>query len=124
VRSSDIDRSLLCDGCIIEHAAIEHSIIGVRSIIGEGTVLKNVILMGADYYEADLGVYGGGPPHVGIGRHCNIQNAIIDKNVRIGDHVTISPEGKVHEMTGEGFYIRDGIVVIPKNSVIPSYSRI
>ena len=54
----------------------------------------------------------------------NIQNAIIDKNVRIGDHVTISPEGKDHEMTGEGYYIRDGIVVIPKNSVIPSYSRI
>ena len=124
VRSSDVDRSLVCDGCVIERATIDHSIIGVRSIIGEGTVLKNVILMGADYYEADLGVYGGGSPHVGIGRNCNIQNAIIDKNARIGDNVTISPEGKDKEMTGEGYYVRDGIVVIPKNSTIGSYSRI
>ena len=124
VRSSKVDRSLLCDGCIIERATIDHSIIGVRSIIGEGTVLKNVILMGADYYEADLGVYGGGPPHVGIGRNCSIQDAIIDKNARIGDNVVISPENKDKEMTGEGFYIRDGIVVIPKNSVIVSHTRI
>ena len=124
MRSSKVDRSLLCDGCVIERATIEHSIIGVRSIIGEGTVLKNVILMGADYYEADLGVYGGGPPHVGIGRNCVIQNAIIDKNARIGDNVVISPENKDKEMTGEGFYIRDGIVVIPKNSVIVSHTRI
>ena len=124
VRSSKVDRSLLCDGCVIERATIEHSIIGVRSIIGEGTVLKNVILMGADYYEADLGVYGGGPPHVGIGRNCVVENAIIDKNARIGDNVVISPENKDKEMTGEGFYIRDGIVVIPKNSVIVSHTRI
>ena len=124
MRSSKVDRSLLCDGCVIERATIDHSIIGVRSIIGEGTVLKNVILMGADHYEADLGVYVGGPPHVGIGRNCSIQNAIIDKNARIGDNVVISPENKDKEMTGEGFYVRDGIVVIPKNSVIVSHTRI
>jgi glucose-1-phosphate adenylyltransferase len=124
VRSSQVDSSLLCDGCVIEKASVDHSIIGVRSVIGEGTVLKNVILMGADYYEADLGVYGGSHPHVGIGRNCTIQDAIIDKNVRIGDNVVISPENKDKEMTGEGFYIRDGIVVIPKNSVIASHTRI
>jgi glucose-1-phosphate adenylyltransferase len=124
VQSSRIDRSLICDGCVIEKATLEHSIIGIRSMVDEGTVLKNVILMGADYYEADLGVHSGGPPHIGIGRNCNIQDAIIDKNARIGDNVTISPEGKDKEMNGEGFYIRDGIVVIPKNSVIASHTRI
>ena len=124
VRSSDVDRSLICDGCVIENAAVEHCIIGIRSIIKGGTSLKNVILMGADYYEADLGVYGGGPPHVGIGHNCDIRDAIIDKNVRIGDNVVISPEGKDKEMTGQGFYIRDGIVVIPKNSIIASHTRI
>jgi glucose-1-phosphate adenylyltransferase len=112
---------LICDGCVIEKATLEHSIIGIRSMVDEGAVLKNVILMGADYYEADLGVHSGGPPHIGIGRNCNIQDAIIDKNARIGDNVTISPEGKDKEMNGIGFYIRDGIVVIPKNSVIASY---
>ena len=59
VQSSRIDRSLICDGCVIEKATLEHSIIGIRSMVDEGTVLKNVILMGADYYEADLGVTAG-----------------------------------------------------------------
>ena len=63
-------------------------------------------------------------PRIGIGRGCNIQRAIIDKNARIGDNVVISPEGKDEEMDGEGFYIREGIVVIPKNSIIASGTRI
>ena len=124
VRSSNIDRSLICDGCAIEKATIEHSIIGIRSVVGEGTTLKNVILMGADYYEADLGRPAGDSPGIGVGRNCNIQDTIIDKNARIGDNVTISPQGKDKEMNGEGFYIRDGIVVIPKRTVIPSNTRI
>jgi glucose-1-phosphate adenylyltransferase len=124
VGSSTIDRSLICDGCAIEKATIQHSIIGIRSLVGEGTVLKNVILMGADYYEADLRQPKTDAPPIGIGRNCNIQNAIIDKNARIGDNVVISPEGKDKEMNGEGFYIRDGIVVIPKRTIIASQTRI
>jgi glucose-1-phosphate adenylyltransferase len=124
VRSTHINRSLICDGCIIEKASIEHSIIGIRSVIDSDTVLKDVILMGADYYEAESGNSGKGLPHIGIGRGCDIRNAIIDKNARIGDNVVISPEGKDREMNGVGFYIRDGIVVIPKSSVIPPGARI
>jgi glucose-1-phosphate adenylyltransferase len=120
IRSTHIDRSLICDGCVIEKATIEHSIIGIRSFIDADTVLKDVILMGADENQPeppDL-------PRIGIGRGCNIQKAIIDKNARIGDNVVISPHGKDEEMNGEGFYIRDGIVVIPKNSFIASGTRI
>ncbi|HEY5777135.1 MAG TPA: glucose-1-phosphate adenylyltransferase [Terrimicrobiaceae bacterium] len=124
VRSTQVDRSLICDGCIIDNATVEHSIIGIRSVIGSGSVVRDVILMGADYYEADLGRNAGEVPNMGIGRGCDIRNAIIDKNARIGDNVVISPEGKDKEMNGEGFYIRDGIVVIPKNSVIASGTRI
>jgi glucose-1-phosphate adenylyltransferase len=124
VRSTHINRSLICDGCIIEKASIEHSIIGIRSVIDSDTSLKDVILMGADYYEAESGKSGKGLPHIGIGRGCDIRNAIIDKNARIGDGVVISPEGKDREMNGVGFYIRDGIVVIPKSSVIPPGARI
>ena len=124
VRSTHVDRSLICDGCIIDNATVEHSIIGIRSVIGSGSVVRDVILMGADYYEADLGRNAGEVPNMGIGRGCDIRNAIIDKNARIGDNVVISPEGKDKEMNGEGFYIRDGIVVIPKNSVIASGTRI
>ena len=124
VRSSQITRSLICDGCVIEKATIEHTIIGIRSVVGEGTTLRNVILMGADDYEGGFVPQGGDGPRLGIGRNCNIQDAIIDKNARIGGNVTISPEGKDKEMNGEGFYIRDGIVVIPKNTVIAPYTRI
>ncbi|HEY5954693.1 MAG TPA: glucose-1-phosphate adenylyltransferase [Terrimicrobiaceae bacterium] len=124
VRSTHIDHSLICDGCVIENATVEHSIIGIRSVIGSDSVVKDVILMGADYYEADLGRNTGGAPTIGIGRGCDIRKAIIDKNARIGDNVVISPEGKDREMNGEGFYIRDGIVVIPKSSVIASGTRI
>ena len=124
VQSSHIDRSLIADGCTIEKSTIEHSIIGIRSVIDADTVLKDVILMGADEYQADIVKEREDPPYIGIGRGCNIQRAIIDKNARIGDNVVISPEGKDEEVNGEGFYIRDGIVVIPKNSVIASGTRI
>ena len=124
VRSTSIDRSLVCDGCIIDKATVEHSIIGIRSVIGSDSVVKDVILMGADYYETDVGRSSAEVPNIGIGRGCDIHNAIIDKNARIGDNVVISPEGKDKEMNGEGFYIRDGIVVIPKSSVIASGTRI
>ena len=120
IRSTHIDRSLICDGCVIEKATIEHSIIGIRSFIDADTVLKDVILMGADENQPERPDL----PRIGIGRGCNIQKAIIDKNARIGDNVVISPHGKDEEMNGEGFYIRDGIVVIPKNSVIASGTRI
>ena len=124
VRSAHVDRSLICDGCVVDKASIEHSIIGIRSVIGSDTVLKDVILMGADYYEADLRRSRGDAPPIGIGRGCDIRNAIIDKNARIGDNVVISPEGKDKEMNGEGFYIRDGIVVIPKRVSSRSGTRI
>jgi glucose-1-phosphate adenylyltransferase len=78
-------------------------------------------MMGADYYESDLSESpANGHPRIGIGQGTHIENAIIDKNARIGDNVVISPAGKAADYDGEGFYIRDGIVVVPKNSVIPS----
>jgi len=119
VRSAKIDHAMISDGCIIDESVIENCIIGIRSIIQPGSTLKNVILMGADRYEADLPEVATGLPPIGIGRECHIENAIIDKNARIGDKVVISPKGKAPDADGEGYYVRDGIVVIPKNSVIP-----
>ena len=92
--------------------------IGIRSVIDSGAVLRNVVMMGADYYEAEAAPPSGTPP-VGIGRNTTINDAIVDKNARIGERVVISPEGKPSEYDGENFYIRDGIVIIPKNAVIP-----
>jgi glucose-1-phosphate adenylyltransferase len=76
-------------------------------------------MMGADFYESEVRGPKEGIPSIGVGRDCVINGAIIDKNARIGHHVVISPDGKSQDLDGDGYYIRDGIVVVPKNSVIP-----
>jgi glucose-1-phosphate adenylyltransferase len=122
VNSAHVDHAIVSDGCIINHARITHSIIGLRCIVGEGSELRRVIALGCDYYESAESIRENeraGMPRLGIGRNTRIENAIIDKNARIGDNVVISPAGKPENADHELYYIRDGIVVIPKNGVIP-----
>lgn len=119
IRSTNIERAIISDGCIIQDSTIERCLIGLRAVIRPGCKLKNVIMMGSDYYEEENPFPKEGIPAMGLGRGCHIENAIIDKNARIGDNVVISPHGKSPDMNGDGFYIRDGLVVVPKNSVIP-----
>ncbi len=119
INQCDLSRCLLSDGCIISGKRIDHAVVGLRAIVGEGSVVENSILMGSDYYEHGQVKDPSGVP-MGIGKNCVVKNAIIDKNVRIGDGVVISPEGKPSEVENELFYIRDGIIVVPKNTVIPS----
>lgn len=118
INSAKVTNAMISDGCIIGDATIERCILGIRSIIQSGSTLKNTIMMGADFYEAEVHKPDAGVPAIGIGRDCVINGAIIDKNARIGSHVVISPEGKSQDLDGDGYYIRDGIVVVPKNSVI------
>jgi glucose-1-phosphate adenylyltransferase len=122
INGAQIDHALVTDGCIINGAKISHSIIGLRTVVGAGTELRRVIILGSDYYESEKSVLkneGEGKPRVGIGANCKIENAIIDKNARIGNNVTISPAGKPDKLDHELYFIRDGIVVIPKNAIIP-----
>jgi len=118
VRNSTIDQAIISDGSHIFDSRVERCVVGIRSIIRSGSTVKNTILMGADYYDDDVTDAPAGAPPIGIGRNCIIDHAIIDKNARIGDGVVISPEGKSQDFDGDGYYVRDGIVVIPKNSVI------
>jgi glucose-1-phosphate adenylyltransferase len=118
INGATMRRAVVSDGCIITDATLDRCVIGIRSIIESGAVLKNVVMMGADYYESQSTPPHGAPP-IGIGRNTTINDAIVDKNARIGERVVISPEGKPREHDGENFYIRDGIVIIPKNAVIP-----
>jgi len=116
-------QSTVADGCILNGADITRSIVGVRSRIGTGTKIKNSIIMGADYFEAteDLAVAADQcKPHLGIGNHCTIINAIIDKNVRIGDNVSIINAHNLRERDEEIYNIRDGIIVVPKGATIPA----
>lgn len=111
---SSIDRSMVSNGSIIENSTISRCIIGIRSIIKDNSVLSDVIVMGQDTYLPDQT-----GKERGIGRNCRITRAIIDKNAHIGDNVIIqSQEGKP-DCDGEFYYIRDGIVIIPKNAVVP-----
>ncbi|MBN2702589.1 MAG: glucose-1-phosphate adenylyltransferase [Pontiellaceae bacterium] len=110
--------SLLSDGCIISADRIDHSVIGLRAKLGEGTVVEDSIVMGADYFEHGAVADPSGIP-MGIGRNCFIRKAIIDKNVRIGNGVVITPDGKPENVETDLYWIRDGIIVIPKNTVIP-----
>ena len=123
VNTASVRQTIFSDGCIVTDAFLDRCVIGIRSIIGAGTVIRDSVVMGADFYEADTHRYTAVPdgmPAIGIGRNCNIRRAIIDKNARIGDGVVISPEGKPQNFDGENFHIRDGIVVVEKNAVIPS----
>ena len=122
INGAQIDHAVISDGCIINHAVITHSIVGLRSIVGAGTFLNRTILLGSDYYESQASIMEHektAQPRIGIGVNCRIENTIVDKNARIGDNVVISPAGKPENVDHPSFYIRDGIVIIPKNSIIP-----
>jgi len=122
INGAQIDHAVISDGCIINRAIITHSIVGVRSFVGAGTVLNRAIVLGSDYYESLESIIEqekAGKPRIGIGAHCRIENAIVDKNARIGDNVRISPAGKPEHVDHQNYYIRDSIVIIPKNGVIP-----
>jgi len=119
---SEIDHSILCEGSIINRSKISHSIIGIRSRIGEGSAIDRTVVMGADYFESQEEIEGklrSGLPPIGIGRDCLIRGAIIDKNARIGDRVElVNARGIAYQETDD-YVIRDGIIVVPKHAVIP-----
>jgi glucose-1-phosphate adenylyltransferase len=94
-------------------------VVGIRSVIQSGATIRNSIVMGADYFEQNRREDSTQPP-IGIGRNCVIDRTIIDKNARIADGAVITPEGKPENLDANNYFIRDGIVVIPKNAVIPA----
>ncbi len=123
INGAGMDHAVISDGCIISWAQISQSVIGIRSVVSPGSRLHRVVLMGNDYFESAESIsenLANGIPKMGVGANCRIENAIIDKNARIGDNVIISPDGKPEGEDGENYHIRDGIVVIPKNAIIRS----
>jgi len=121
VNNSRLKAVLLSNGCRIQNARITHSVIGVRSQIASGAQIKDTILMGSDYYDP-----GKRPSAIptGIGPNCDIEGAIIDKNVRIGEGVVIRPFPRNVSFDSEKWVVRDGVVVIPKDVEIPAGTRI
>jgi glucose-1-phosphate adenylyltransferase len=124
VNAATVRRAIIADGCIISDAHIDRAIIGVRSIIETGATIRNSVIMGADFYEELAERTDRNVPPIGIGRNSVVDRAIIDKNARIGENVVITPDGKAPNVDSENYYIRDGVVVIPKNAVLPDGSWI
>jgi glucose-1-phosphate adenylyltransferase len=116
INGATVKQVIISAGCIIDDAHIERAVIGIRSYIKSGTTIRNSVVMGADFYDVDNASRGG--PELGIGKNCVIDHAIIDKNARIGDGCVITPDGKPDHFDGPNFYVRDGIVVVPKGASI------
>ena len=120
---SAIRDSLVAEGTDLHGAIISDSVIGVRSLIRPGATLKEVVMMGADYYDEENPKFldDGERPSIplGIGKNVTIEHCIIDKNARIGDGVIIRRQPDDLNLDGENYYVRDGITVIPKGAVIP-----
>ena len=120
VDGATLENVMLADGCIIGKAEIENANIGLRSRIQDGAVIRDTVLMGADYYdtpEEEIFQRSGIP--IGIGKNSVIRGALIDKNARIGEDVVIKGFPLGTELDEENYAVRDGVVVIPKRAVIP-----
>ncbi len=122
-----MDRVIVGEGCSLREAEVEQSVIGVRSQVGAGARVFQSVVMGADLYETTADHARNrarGVPDIGIGAGSVIHRAIIDKNARIGRGVIISNDARVRESDGDGHYVREGVVVVPKDAVIPDGARI
>lgn len=118
VFGSTMDQAVLADGCIVHAKTIENAIVGIRSRIKKNTFIKNTIIFGNDYYELAEEVDNPDIINMGIGKNCFIQNAIVDKNVRIGDNVTIIGSKDLENIRTETYCIVEGIIVIKKGATI------
>jgi len=118
-----IDSSIVSDGAIIDSATITNSVIGLRARIGKGARISDSVVMGADYYEPEAerqALEAKGKIPVGIGERCIVTRAILDKDVRIGPGCTITNVRGIKETDADQYAIRDGIVILYKNAVIPA----
>ena len=105
----------MSEGCYLHRCAVDQSVVGLRTNVRSGTHIEHSVILGADLYED---APPAGLPRLGIGRDVVLRRAIVDKNARIGDGARLTNERGVEEADGDGYFIRSGIVVVPKGGVI------
>jgi glucose-1-phosphate adenylyltransferase len=114
-----VRHSIIAEGCYLDRCTLEDSIIGIRTNIQHGTTIRRSVLLGADFYEADdAAPPRAGRPRLGIGRDVLLDRVIVDKNARIGDEARLVNEQAIEEADGDGYYIRSGVIIVPKDGVI------
>jgi len=119
IRGSQVSHSIICEGAIIEAAEVSNSILGPQTIVGPGSIIRDSYVMGNEFYSRPI-VTESLPEELQIGENCEIRNAIIDKNVYIGKGVKLINKNKLVNYDGDNIYIRDGIIVVPRGTAIPS----
>ena len=125
ISNTILKKAVIAEGCIIHAAEIERSVIGVRSRIGKNTIIKNTYMMGSDHYETLAEIASNSIEILmGVGEDCVITNTIIDKNCRIGDDVHIIGGQHLEDKETEMYVIKDGIVVVKKDAIIPKGYRV
>ncbi len=123
INSAQVGQAIVAGGAVLTNCTLNRCVIGVRSVVREGSQLSNVVMMGADYFEGAQEIAGttaNDLPLLGVGRNCMIKNAIIDKNARVGDNVRLDPEGKPDGFDQGAISIRDGVLIVGKDGVVPS----
>lgn len=117
----ELTQTLVAEGSYLDRCRVEHSVVGIRSTVGQGSIVRRSVLLGADYYghEQDVPGVAAPPPH-GIGRAVVLDRVIVDKNAFIGDGARLVNEAGVQQADGDGYHIRSGIIIVPKGAVIPA----
>lgn len=121
--STSVQQSVVSEGCILDHCTIEHSVIGIRARIGRDSVIKKCYIMGSDFYqnlEEMTANSMNNVVNIGIGQRCQINNAIIDKNCRIGDDVILNGGMHLEDTNTPLYTVKDGIIVVKKGATIPN----
>jgi glucose-1-phosphate adenylyltransferase len=114
-----VRNAIIAEGCNLERSMIADSVVGIRADIQQGCEIRRSVLLGADYYESDEVAPGRqGRPRLGIGRNVVLDRVIVDKNARIGDGARLVNEGGVEHADGEGYCIRNGVIIVPKDGVV------
>jgi len=116
ITDAHVRQSIVAEGCFADRCEIDESVIGIRTSIGHGANIRRSVVLGADYYQD--GVPPTGVPSLGIGRDVVLDRVIVDKNARIGDGARLVNEANHDNADGDGYYIRGGIIVVPKDGVI------
>jgi glucose-1-phosphate adenylyltransferase len=110
-----VDRAIVAEGCYLEHCAIDDSVVGIRTHVGRGARITRSVLLGADFYQEEN---ASEDVDLGIGRDVVLDRVIVHKNARIADGVRLTNDDNVQNADGNGWFIRDGIIVVPKGAVV------
>jgi glucose-1-phosphate adenylyltransferase len=117
--------AIIAEGCSLDRCSIEESVVGIRTHVHQGSRIRRSVVLGADYYEADRDAPAKSDgPHLGIGRDVVLDRVIVDKNARIGDGACLVNEGGVDHADGDGYFIRDRVIIVPKDAIIRPETKV